>query len=166
MPSTKVLVAIAKILKEEGYIDDFEVIEKRPQNQLRHHAALRRGQAARDPRDQAGQQAGSARLRRQGRDSARPERSRHRDRQHAAGRHDRLRGPAPRYRRRGSLHRLLASAVRPMRSHREGGRQMSRIGRRPITVPSGVEVDDRRRTMRSRSRGRRVSLPQQFSPRS
>ncbi len=35
MPSTKVLVAIAEILKEEGYIGDFEVIEKRPQNALK-----------------------------------------------------------------------------------------------------------------------------------
>jgi small subunit ribosomal protein S8 len=35
MPSTKVLVAIARILKEEGYIGDFEVIEKRPQNALK-----------------------------------------------------------------------------------------------------------------------------------
>jgi len=35
MPSTKVLVAIAKILQEEGYINDFNVIDKRPQNQLR-----------------------------------------------------------------------------------------------------------------------------------
>jgi len=35
MPSTKVLVAIAKILQEEGYINGHEVIEKRPQNQLR-----------------------------------------------------------------------------------------------------------------------------------
>jgi len=34
MPSTKILVAIAKILKEEGYVADFRVIEKRPQNQL------------------------------------------------------------------------------------------------------------------------------------
>ncbi len=34
MPSTKILVAIAGILKQEGYIEDFEVIEKRPQNQL------------------------------------------------------------------------------------------------------------------------------------
>jgi small subunit ribosomal protein S8 len=34
MPSTKILVAIAKILKDEGYIADYEVIEKRPQNQL------------------------------------------------------------------------------------------------------------------------------------
>jgi small subunit ribosomal protein S8 len=35
MPSTKVLVAIAKILKEEGYIGDFEVVEQRPQNVLK-----------------------------------------------------------------------------------------------------------------------------------
>ena len=34
MPSTKILVAIAKILKDEGYIADYRVIEKRPQNQL------------------------------------------------------------------------------------------------------------------------------------
>jgi small subunit ribosomal protein S8 len=34
MPSTNILVAIAKILKEEGYVADYRVIEKRPQNQL------------------------------------------------------------------------------------------------------------------------------------
>jgi len=34
MPSTKILVAIAKILKEEGYIADYRLIEKRPQGQL------------------------------------------------------------------------------------------------------------------------------------
>jgi small subunit ribosomal protein S8 len=34
MPSTNILVAIAAILKDEGYIADYEVIEKRPQNQL------------------------------------------------------------------------------------------------------------------------------------
>ncbi len=41
MPSTKVLVAIAKVLKDEGYIGDYEVIEKTPQNQLK--IALRYG---------------------------------------------------------------------------------------------------------------------------
>ena len=35
MPSTKVLVAIARVLKDEGYIGDFEVIEQAPQNKLR-----------------------------------------------------------------------------------------------------------------------------------
>ena len=34
MPSTKILVAIANILKSEGYIADYRVIEKRPQDQL------------------------------------------------------------------------------------------------------------------------------------
>lgn len=34
MPATKILVAIATILKEEGYIEDLRVIEKRPQDQL------------------------------------------------------------------------------------------------------------------------------------
>jgi len=34
MPSTNILVAIAGILKSEGYITDFEVIEKTPQNEL------------------------------------------------------------------------------------------------------------------------------------
>ncbi len=34
MPGTKILAAIASILKQEGYIEDFQVIEKRPQNQL------------------------------------------------------------------------------------------------------------------------------------
>jgi small subunit ribosomal protein S8 len=34
MPATKILVAIAQILKAEGYIADFNVIEKRPQDQL------------------------------------------------------------------------------------------------------------------------------------
>jgi small subunit ribosomal protein S8 len=35
MPSTKILVAIAKILTEEGYVEGYDVIEKQPQNQLR-----------------------------------------------------------------------------------------------------------------------------------
>jgi len=34
MPATKILVAIAKILKDEGYIADYRVVEKRPQDQL------------------------------------------------------------------------------------------------------------------------------------
>lgn len=35
MPATKILVAIANILKAEGYILGYEVIEKHPQNQLK-----------------------------------------------------------------------------------------------------------------------------------
>jgi small subunit ribosomal protein S8 len=35
MPSTKVLVAIAKILEQEGYIGGYEVVEQRPQDVLK-----------------------------------------------------------------------------------------------------------------------------------
>lgn len=34
MPSTKILVAIARILKDEGFIQDFRVIAERPQDKL------------------------------------------------------------------------------------------------------------------------------------
>ncbi len=34
MPATKILVAIATILKQEGYIVDFNVVDLRPQNKL------------------------------------------------------------------------------------------------------------------------------------
>lgn len=34
MPSTKILAAIANILKQEGYIADFRVVARRPQDQL------------------------------------------------------------------------------------------------------------------------------------
>ncbi len=34
MPSTKILVAIAKVLQDEGYISDFNVVEQRPQDKL------------------------------------------------------------------------------------------------------------------------------------
>lgn len=34
MPSSKKIVEIARILKQEGYIDDYRVIEKTPQNDL------------------------------------------------------------------------------------------------------------------------------------
>jgi len=35
MPSSKMLVAIARILKEEGFIQNFEVTKEKPQSQLR-----------------------------------------------------------------------------------------------------------------------------------
>ncbi len=42
MPSTKVLVAIAKILKEEGYIGDFRVVERRPRTSSSSPSAMAR----------------------------------------------------------------------------------------------------------------------------
>lgn len=34
MPSSKMKVAIAEVLKNEGYIEDFQVVEEKPQNVL------------------------------------------------------------------------------------------------------------------------------------
>jgi small subunit ribosomal protein S8 len=35
MPNSKMTLAIAKILKEEGFLDDYEVLEMTPQNHLK-----------------------------------------------------------------------------------------------------------------------------------
>ena len=43
MPLSKVKVSIAEILKQEGYIRDFEVIAGKPQGRLRVHLLYREG---------------------------------------------------------------------------------------------------------------------------
>jgi len=43
MPSTKVLVSLAAILKREGYIENYEVSTSKPQPQLRIHLLYRKG---------------------------------------------------------------------------------------------------------------------------
>ncbi len=43
MPLSKVKVSIAQILKQEGYIRDFEVIAGKPQGRLRVHLLYREG---------------------------------------------------------------------------------------------------------------------------
>ena len=142
MPSTKVLVAIAKILKEEGYIGDFRS-HREGARRINSMITLRYGADKKhcDPRDQAGQQAGSARLRRARTTiPACQERIGDRHREHPAGGHDRLRGPTARNRRRGALHRLLVEQ-RDAPSSLRGRTTMSRIGHRPMPIPAGVEID-------------------------
>jgi small subunit ribosomal protein S8 len=43
MPLSKVKVSIAQVLKQEGYIRDFEVIAGKPQGRLRVHLLYREG---------------------------------------------------------------------------------------------------------------------------
>ena len=40
IPASNMKVAIARILKEEGYIKDFEVMQDSPQGTIAHHPAL------------------------------------------------------------------------------------------------------------------------------
>ncbi len=42
MPSTKVLISLAGILKREGYIENFEVSASKPQSQLKIHLLYRK----------------------------------------------------------------------------------------------------------------------------
>ena len=42
MPSTKVLVSLAQILKREGYIENYEVNASKPQSQLKIHLLYRK----------------------------------------------------------------------------------------------------------------------------
>lgn len=42
MPSTKVLVSLANILKREGYIESYEVSASKPQSQLKIHLLYRK----------------------------------------------------------------------------------------------------------------------------
>ena len=90
MPSTKVLVAIAKILKEEGYIGEYRSRRTATAKCSKDFAALWRGQIAVNPRAQAGEQARSAYLCRQRCDSSRKERTWYCDREHSTGRADGL----------------------------------------------------------------------------
>jgi len=46
MPSSKMLVAVAKILKEENFISDYEVIEAKPQNKIVLHLRYVNGVSA------------------------------------------------------------------------------------------------------------------------
>ena len=109
MPSSKVKLAIAKVLKDEGYIEGFKVSDAGREAAARDRAPLLR-RAPGDREDRAGVEAGAAHLQGQGRHSARDERSRHRDRLDVARRDDRPQGARYRRRRRSSLHRRLTES--------------------------------------------------------
>ena len=130
MPTSKLKVEIARILKEEGYIRDYHVVEERaPHTKLVVELKYGRSRERVLTGPQAHLEAGPPHLRRQGPPAARARRHGHRNPVHLARRrhepHRRERG----HRRRSHLFRLVA-----------GASSMSRIGRKPIEVPAGVIV--------------------------
>ena len=141
MPSTKVLVAIAKILSKRG-TSRIRSRREAAARRVQDFASLWRGQAALDPRDQAGEQARSARLRRQGCDSPRQQRTRHRDREHAAGRADRVTRPGGGE----SAARCSAPSSKTLEPRAEE-RKMSRIGRQTDRDPVRGRRHDRRQQL-------------------
>lgn len=69
IPASRMKLALAKILKDEGFITDYEVIKAKPQRLIKVHLRyVERNQPGRRPG--AGQQAGATGLRGTRRDSA------------------------------------------------------------------------------------------------
>ena len=91
MPSSKVKLAIAKVLKDEGYVDAFKVSGDATKPVLEIATQVPRRPAG-DREDRAGLEARAAHLQGQGRHPARDERAGHRDRLDVARRDDRPQG--------------------------------------------------------------------------
>ena len=78
MPSSKKLVEIARILKQEGYIAEYVVTEGDPQDTLEITLKYGAREGAHDHRHPPDQQAGTARVREEGRTASRARRPRYR----------------------------------------------------------------------------------------
>jgi hypothetical protein len=110
MPSSKVKIAIAKVLKDEGYIDGYKLGGEQDKPQL--EIALRY-YAGRPVIEKIERVSKPAHLQGQGRHPARHERPRHRGRVDLARRDDRPRGPRRGRRRRSPVHRGLTRKTCP-----------------------------------------------------
>ena len=114
VPSSKVKVSIAQVLKDEGYIDGFAVREKEGKPELEIGLKYYAGQPG-DREDRARVHAGIARLQGARRPAAHHERARRRHRLHLQGRHDRSQGARHRRGRRSALHRRARASHVPHR---------------------------------------------------
>ena len=153
MPASRLKAEIARILQDEGYIQGFKVLDEPTTKTtpaiktLRlflkygpHGEKLITGVAAHQP-------ARPPRLLRPRRRARRAGGTRHEHSDDVARRHDRPRSRQGRRRRRSALQHLVASADqlsasarRRPRADKPTGMNMSRIGKKPITIPKGVTV--------------------------
>ena len=140
MPHSKIKVGIAEILGTEGYIAGYEVndpaegeVGKTLSITLKYGAEPR----ALDRRRPADLQARPAGVREVDRPAQGARRPGDRDHLDVPGSADRQAGPPHKRGRRSRRLRLVTA-------RQQRGTNMSRIGRLPIAVPSGVEVDPRR----------------------
>ncbi len=135
MPSSKKLVEIARVLHEEGYIEGYTVEDTVPQKTLTitlKYGPKEQGHQRHPPHFQARPSKHALALPRH------PPRSRwswYRYRFHQQGRYDRPRLPQGERRRRDHRVRL----VRRLASRRKEN-TVSRIGKKPVQIPAGVEV--------------------------
>ena len=139
MPSSKLKVAIAQVLKDEGYIDDFAVRGEAAKPRTRDRAEVLRRPSG-DRAHRARQPSRPAHLQGPPRHPERDERSGRGDRDHAQGRDDRPQGAPGRYRRRSALLRRLRreqnnvprrkNADRRAQGRGRGGQRLSRSASR------------------------------------
>ena len=104
MPSSKLKVAIAKVLKDEGYIDDFKVSSEASKPELEIALKYYAGRPVIE-RIERVSKPGLRIYKGKRRHAARDERPGHRHRLDLAGRDDRPQGARHRHRRRSPLHR-------------------------------------------------------------
>ena len=128
VPSSKLKVEIARILKDEGYIANFKVVEDDKQGVLRVYLKYGPGMERGDHRPGAGEPPGPPRLLRQGRDPRGAGRPGHHHPLHAPGRADRPSAPARAWAARSSA-----------TSGKERKRHVSNR-KKPIPIPKGVKV--------------------------
>ena len=117
MPSSKVKIAIAKVLQDEGYIDGFKVAGEEAKPQLEIALRYYAGRPVIEKIERVSQ-ARPAHLQEQGRHSQGHERPRHRHRVHVAGRDDRSQGARHRRGRRSALLRRLRQEEQEHVPHR------------------------------------------------
>ena len=129
MPVSKMKTEIARILKENNYIQDYSTLETDEGQAAAARASQVRRRPAGDSRAAARVDARPAQVRRRRRDPARAQRTRHRDSQHEQGPDVRPRGAAVAHRRRARRRRLVTETT-----------SMSRIGKLPVPIPNGVTV--------------------------
>ena len=165
MASSKLKLAILKVLKDEGYIADYGVEPRWREADADGRAqVLRRPSGDRPPR--AHQPAGPAHLPRQGRAAEGAGRNGHRRRLDAEGRHDRQAGARDRHRAAKCL--FVVVADRRIRNHvsssKKAGRSARRASRATIARRRGDDqgrqglADARARRAASRSSRRTSSL--------
>ena len=115
MPASKVKAAIAKVLKDEGYIDDFAVRPKDGKPTLEDRPQVLRGPSGhREAR--ARKPSGPAHIQAERRHPEGHERPRRGDRVDLEGRDDRPQSARPRHRRRSLVHRCIVDERRTRNS--------------------------------------------------
>ncbi len=133
LPSSRIKVEIAKILKEEGFIRNYKVVEDKVQGEPEPHPEVHRGQPGRHLRASPDQHARLPDLLHEGLGPEGPGRA------GARHRHD-LPGPHVGEEVRGDRASAARSSARSGRNLNAREIKCRRVGKKPVKLPPGVKV--------------------------